>query len=113
METHDSLHFKPQHYRADAAGFNAGHADDLVNVFFAFLQAFNNGLFVAIESRPYDDLVTARNIHELLLATASEVGDAKALTVLRSPDPSDQRLRRRRYRSASAANWSATPPSSS
>jgi len=44
---------------------------------------------VAIESRPYDELVTARNLYDLLRATAQHVGDRKALTVLRSPDPSD------------------------
>lgn len=44
---------------------------------------------VAIESRPYDELVTARNIHDLLRATAQHVGDRKAVTVLRSPDPAD------------------------
>ncbi len=44
---------------------------------------------VAIESRPYDELVTARNLYDLFLATALHVGDAKALTVLRSEDPSD------------------------
>jgi fatty-acyl-CoA synthase len=44
---------------------------------------------VTIESRPYRDLVTARNLYDLLLATANEVGDGNALTVLRSPDPFD------------------------
>ena len=44
---------------------------------------------VAIESRPYDELVTARNLYDLFLATAEHVGDSTALTVLRSPDPSD------------------------
>jgi len=44
---------------------------------------------VAIESRPYEELVTARNIHDLLLATSACVGDRKAVTVLRSPDPGD------------------------
>ena len=44
---------------------------------------------VAIESRPYDELVTARNLHDLFLATARHVGAQKALTVLRSPDPAD------------------------
>jgi fatty-acyl-CoA synthase len=42
-----------------------------------------------IESRPYDELVTARNLYDLFLATAQHVGDRKALTVLRSPDPAD------------------------
>ncbi|RST85344.1 acyl-CoA synthase [Aquibium carbonis] len=42
---------------------------------------------VAIESRPYDELVTARNLHDLFLATARHGGDRKALTVLHSPDP--------------------------
>jgi len=44
---------------------------------------------VAIESRPYDELVTARNIYDLFLATSQHGGDRPALTVLRSPDPSD------------------------
>ncbi|MDP2119029.1 MAG: AMP-binding protein [Hoeflea sp.] len=44
---------------------------------------------VAIESRPYDELVTARNIYDLFRATAHHAGDAKALTVLRSEDPTD------------------------
>lgn len=44
---------------------------------------------VAIESRPYDELVTARNLHDLFLATAATVGEQKAVTVLRSPDPAD------------------------
>lgn len=44
---------------------------------------------VAIESRPYDDLITANNLYDLFLATAQHGGDRKALTVLRSPDPSD------------------------
>ena len=44
---------------------------------------------VAIESRPYDELVTARNLYDLFLATAQHGGDRKALTVLRSPDPAD------------------------
>lgn len=44
---------------------------------------------VAIESRPYDDLVTARSLYDLFLATAQHVGDSMAMTVLRSPDPSD------------------------
>lgn len=43
----------------------------------------------AIESHPYDELVTARNLYDLFLATAQHAGDAKALTVLRSPDPGD------------------------
>lgn len=43
----------------------------------------------AIEARPYDELVTARNLYDLFLATAQNVGDRKALTVLRSPDPAD------------------------
>jgi len=42
---------------------------------------------IAIESRPYDELVTARNLYDLFLATAQHAGDRKALTVLRSPDP--------------------------
>jgi len=44
---------------------------------------------VALEQRPYDELVPARNLYELLLATAQRVGERKALTVLRSPDPAD------------------------
>lgn len=44
---------------------------------------------VAIESRPYDELVTARNLYDLFLATARHCGDRPALTVLRSPDPAD------------------------
>jgi acyl-CoA synthetase (AMP-forming)/AMP-acid ligase II/enoyl-CoA hydratase/carnithine racemase len=44
---------------------------------------------VAIESHPYDELVTALNLYDLFLATARHVGDRKALTVLRSPDPTD------------------------
>jgi acyl-CoA synthetase (AMP-forming)/AMP-acid ligase II/enoyl-CoA hydratase/carnithine racemase len=44
---------------------------------------------VAIESRPYEELVTARNLYDLFLAMAQHVGEAKALTVLRSPDPQD------------------------
>lgn len=44
---------------------------------------------VAIESRPYDELVTARNLYDLFLATALHAGARKALTVLRSPDPGD------------------------
>lgn len=43
----------------------------------------------AIEARPYDELVTARNVHDLFRATALHGGDRKALTVLRSPDPAD------------------------
>lgn len=44
---------------------------------------------IAIESRPYDELVTAHNLYDLFLATAEHVGDAKALTVLSSEDPLD------------------------
>ncbi len=44
---------------------------------------------VAIESRPYDELVTAHNLYDLFLAAAEVVGDRKALTVLRTPDPAD------------------------
>lgn len=43
----------------------------------------------AIEARPYDELVTARNLHDLLLATATHVGAQQALTVLRSEDSDD------------------------
>ncbi|HET7714167.1 MAG TPA: AMP-binding protein [Bauldia sp.] len=44
---------------------------------------------VAIEGRPYDAWVTARNLYDLFLATAEHMGDLPALTVLSSPDPSD------------------------
>jgi acyl-CoA synthetase (AMP-forming)/AMP-acid ligase II/enoyl-CoA hydratase/carnithine racemase len=44
---------------------------------------------VAIEAHPYDELVTARNLYDLFLATAQHVGDRNALTVLRSEDPDD------------------------
>jgi len=44
---------------------------------------------VAIESRPYDELVTAHNLYDLFLATAQRAGDRKAVTVLNSPDPAD------------------------
>lgn len=44
---------------------------------------------LALESNPYDELVTARNLYDLFLATAQHVGNAKALTILRSPDPHD------------------------
>lgn len=44
---------------------------------------------VAIEGHLYDDLVTARNLYDLLVATAEHVGERKALTVLRSEDPLD------------------------
>ncbi|MEJ8573562.1 AMP-binding protein [Microbaculum marinum] len=44
---------------------------------------------VEIESRPYDELVTARNLHDLFRATAHHVGGNKAVTVLRSEDPAD------------------------
>ncbi|MGN6467257.1 MAG: AMP-binding protein [Rhizobiaceae bacterium] len=44
---------------------------------------------VAIEAQRYDDLVTARNLYDLLLATTVHVGGRKALTVLRSEDPLD------------------------
>ena len=43
----------------------------------------------AIEARPYDDLVTAHNLYDLLLATAEHVGERNALTVLRSENPED------------------------
>ncbi|MCC6002161.1 MAG: AMP-binding protein [Pararhodobacter sp.] len=43
----------------------------------------------AIEAQRYDDLVTARNLYDLLLATARHGGARQALTVLRSPDPAD------------------------
>lgn len=44
---------------------------------------------VAIENHPYDELVTAKNLYDLFLATAEHVGGSKALTVLRSEDPMD------------------------
>ena len=47
------------------------------------------GDIVAIESHPYDELVTAHNLYDLILATAHHGGDRKALTALRSPDPAD------------------------
>ncbi len=43
----------------------------------------------AIERHPYDEVVTALNLYDLFLATAAHVGEQKALTVLRSPDPED------------------------
>ncbi|MGH1424184.1 MAG: AMP-binding protein [Pseudooceanicola sp.] len=43
----------------------------------------------AIEAQPYDDIVTAHTIYDLLRATADSHGDRMALTVLRSPDPGD------------------------
>ncbi len=43
----------------------------------------------SLEEQPYDELVTAHNLYDLLLATAEEVGNSKALTVLKSADPSD------------------------
>ena len=44
---------------------------------------------VALERQPYDELVTARNLYDLFLATAQHGGERYALTVLRSPDPGD------------------------
>jgi acyl-CoA synthetase (AMP-forming)/AMP-acid ligase II/enoyl-CoA hydratase/carnithine racemase len=44
---------------------------------------------LALEQRPYGELVTARNLYDLFLATAQHGGSRKALTVLRSPDPLD------------------------
>lgn len=41
----------------------------------------------AIEARPYDELVTARNLYDLFRATAQHVGERKALTVLNAPAP--------------------------
>lgn len=43
----------------------------------------------AIEALPYDELVTARNLYDLFLATAEHAGSRMALTVLRSPDAAD------------------------
>ena len=44
---------------------------------------------VAIEARPYDDLVTAHNLYDLFRATALHVPERRALTVLRSERPDD------------------------
>lgn len=44
---------------------------------------------IEIENRPYDEVVPARNLYDLFVATARNVGAQKALTVLRSPDPED------------------------
>ncbi len=44
---------------------------------------------IAIEQRAYGDLIPARNIYDLFLATSQHVGDQMALTVLCSPDPTD------------------------
>jgi len=44
---------------------------------------------IALERQPYDSLVTARNLYDLFRATAQHVGSFKALTVLRSEDPTD------------------------
>ena len=44
---------------------------------------------LAIEERPYDERVPARSLYDLFQATAEQLGDAPALTVLRSPDPAD------------------------
>jgi fatty-acyl-CoA synthase len=44
---------------------------------------------VAIEAYPYGELVTAKNLHDLLMATAEHAGERKAVTVLRSHDPDD------------------------
>ncbi len=44
---------------------------------------------VAIEARPYDELVSARNLYDLFRATAQEVPDRQALTVLRSANADD------------------------
>ena len=41
----------------------------------------------AIEAAPYDAQVTARNLHDLLRATALHHGDRPALTVLAKADP--------------------------
>ena len=43
----------------------------------------------AIERRPYDELVPARNLYDLFRATAHHVGGQTAITVLRSADPAD------------------------
>jgi fatty-acyl-CoA synthase len=44
---------------------------------------------VALESVEYDELVPARRIYDLFLATAALHGDRPAITVLRSADPDD------------------------
>src|SRR5512147_1171717 len=44
---------------------------------------------VAIESHPYDELVTAHNLYDLFRATARHVPERRALTVLRSENPYD------------------------
>jgi fatty-acyl-CoA synthase len=43
----------------------------------------------AIESVPYDELVTAHSLYDLLRATTLHVGDRPAVTVLNTPDPAD------------------------
>ena len=43
----------------------------------------------AIEAMPYDTVVPARNLYDLLRATALHHGARPALTVLNTPDPSD------------------------
>ncbi|WP_169566449.1 AMP-binding protein [Sneathiella limimaris] len=43
----------------------------------------------SLEDQPYDGLVTAHNLFDLLVATAKDVGNSKAVTVLNSADPSD------------------------
>lgn len=44
---------------------------------------------IAIEAAHYDELIPARDLYDLFLATADQAGDQRALTVLRSPDPAD------------------------
>lgn len=44
---------------------------------------------VALEARPYDDLVPARSVYQLFQATAALHGERPALTVLASADPQD------------------------
>ena len=43
----------------------------------------------ALELFDYDELVPAKNVHDLFLATAALHAERRALTVLRSADPSD------------------------
>ncbi len=43
----------------------------------------------ALETRPYDDLVTARSVYDLFVNTAQFCGNRPAVTVLRSADPTD------------------------
>lgn len=53
------------------------------------MQIASAGDVDALEQHPYDQLVTARNVHDLFRATAGEKGERPALTVLPSDDPAD------------------------